>query len=188
MLDRPSTALVMRTKWVRVPPPALANGEDAGVERPSGRRQPDLEAGSTPAGLTDSSVEQPGVLAALTSRRSLVQIQPGLLSATPVAQRRRHLPDVEAFTAGSSPAGGTAEWTGVRPQHGLISRSHAGSNPASATRRSGGVAAARRPGKRGRPGSSPGRTSWGLLVQQEAAVVARRKSGCDSPAVHSSRR
>ena len=36
------------------------------------------------------------MLAALTSRRSLVQIQPGLLNATPVAQRRRHLLDVEA--------------------------------------------------------------------------------------------
>jgi hypothetical protein len=59
-----------------------------------------------------SSVEQPGVLAALTSRRSLVQIQPGLLTFTPVAQRPRHLPDVEA-SAGSSPAGGTAEWTGA---------------------------------------------------------------------------
>jgi S-formylglutathione hydrolase FrmB len=45
------------------------------------------------------------VLAALTSRRLLVQIQPGLLSFTPVAQRRRHLPDVEAIIAGSSPAG-----------------------------------------------------------------------------------
>lgn len=57
------------------------------------------------------SVEQPGVLAALTSRRSLVQIQPGLLTSTPVAQRRRHLPDVEAFIAGSSPAGGTGGQT-----------------------------------------------------------------------------
>jgi predicted 2-oxoglutarate/Fe(II)-dependent dioxygenase YbiX len=43
------------------------------------------------------------VLAALTSRRSLVQIQPGLLTSTPVAKRPRHLPDVEA-SAGSSPA------------------------------------------------------------------------------------
>ena len=42
-----------------------------------------------------------------TSRRSLVQIQPGLLIDTPVAQRRRHLPDVEAIIAGSSPAGST---------------------------------------------------------------------------------
>src|SRR5215831_16358763 len=89
--------------------------------------------------------------------------------------------------AGSSPAGGTAEWTGVRHQHGLISRSHAGSNPASATSWSGSVAAARRPGKRGRPGSTPGRTSLGLLVQQQDAAVARRRSRCDSPAVHSNR-
>src|SRR5262249_31829775 len=79
--------------------------------------------------------------------------------ATPVAQRRRHLSYKEAITAGSSPAGGTAEWTGVRHQHGLISRPHAGSNPASATLWSGSVVAARRPGKRGRPGSTPGRTS-----------------------------
>jgi hypothetical protein len=52
--------------------------------------------------------------------------------STPVAQRQRHLPDVEA-SAGSSPAGGTAEWTGAW----LPARSHkpfdAGSNPASAT-------------------------------------------------------
>src|SRR4051794_9724649 len=61
------------------------------------------------------------MLAAPTSRRSLVQIQPGLLIVTPVAQRQRHLSDVEA-SAGSSPAGGTAEWTGVWFQHGLISR------------------------------------------------------------------
>ena len=81
--------------------------------------------------------------------------------ATPVAQRRRHLSYKEAFTAGSSPAGGTAEWTGVRHQHGLISRPHAGSNPASATGWSGSAVAARRPGKRGRPGSTPGRTSLG---------------------------
>src|SRR6516225_5294541 len=94
--------------------------------------------------------------------------------ATPVAQRRRHLSYKEAFTAGSSPAGGTAEWTGVRHQHGLISRSHASSNPASATGWSGSVVAARRPGKLGRPGSTPGRTSWGLLVQLEGAAVARQ--------------
>ena len=132
----------------------------------------------------DSSVEQPGVLAALTSRRSLVRIQPGLLTFTPVAQRRRHLSYKEAFTAGSSPVGGTAEWTGAWFPARSHKPSHAGSNPASATRRSGSVAAARRPGKRGRPGSIPGRTSLGLLVQQEDAAVARRKSGCDSPAVH----
>ena len=45
-----------------------------------------------------------------------------MFRATPVAQRRRHLSYKEAFTAGSSPAGGTAEWTGVGLQHGLISR------------------------------------------------------------------
>jgi hypothetical protein len=60
-----------------------------------------------------------------------------------------------------------------------VSPSDAGSNPASATRRSGSVAAARRPGKRGRPGSTPGRTSFGLFIHQDDAAVARRKSGCD---------
>jgi hypothetical protein len=107
-----------------------------------------------------SLVEQPGVLAALTSRRPLVQIQPGLLTDTPVAQRRRHLPDVEATPqVRVLPGVLTAEWTGAW----FPARSHkpfdAGSNPASATCWSGSVVAARRPGKRGRPGSSPGRTS-----------------------------
>ena len=37
----------------------------------------------------------------------------------------------------------------------------------------------------GSPGSTPGWTSGnGLLVEEEDAAVARRKSGCDSPAVH----
>ncbi len=91
--------------------PARLTGEWTGAV-PAGPHEPS-EAGSTPASQTSrGSVEQPGVLAALTSRRPLVQIQPGLLTATTVAQRRRHLPDVEG-SAGSSPAGGTAEWTGA---------------------------------------------------------------------------
>src|SRR5438046_378370 len=57
-----------------------------------------------------------------TRRRSLVRIQPGLLNVTPVAQRQRRLLHTEQI-AGSSPAGSTAEWTGVGSQHGLISRS-----------------------------------------------------------------
>jgi hypothetical protein len=47
-----------------------------------------------------------GVLATPTWWRSLVQIQPGLLSVTPVAQRQRQLLHTETI-AGSSPAGST---------------------------------------------------------------------------------
>ncbi len=43
-----------------------------------------------------------------------------ILRNTPVAQWRRHLSYKEAIIAGSSPAGGTAEWTGVW----LPARSH----------------------------------------------------------------
>src|SRR4051812_31552997 len=58
--------------------PARLTGEWTGAV-PAGFHVP-FEAGSTPASPTAcGSVEQPGVLAALTSRRSLVQIQPGLL-------------------------------------------------------------------------------------------------------------
>ena len=98
------------------------------------------------------------MLAALTSRRSLVQIQPGLLTFTPVAQRPRHLPDVEA-SAGSSPAGGTAEWTGAWFQHGLISRPTPVQIRPPQLAWSGSVEAERRPGKRVRSGSTPGWTS-----------------------------
>src|SRR4051794_35798135 len=92
-----------------------------------------FEAGSTPAGPTDSPVEQPGVLATVTGWRSLVRIQPGLLTITPVAQRRGHLLHREG-SAGSSPAGGTdcgVDWSRfpARPHK----PSDAGSNPASAT-------------------------------------------------------
>ncbi len=52
-------------------------GRGRAARQPSDAR---FKVGSTPAGPIDSSVEQSGVLAALTSRRSLVQIQPGLLN------------------------------------------------------------------------------------------------------------
>ena len=63
------------------------------------------------------------MLAALTSRRSLVQIQPGLLTRTPVAQWQRRLLHTET-SAGSSPAGGTdCLRSGLEQfQHGLMSR------------------------------------------------------------------
>ena len=89
------------------PVQGASSGRSRAARRPSDTR---WKAGSTPAGPTDwgmdwrrfqrglmsppgrfdsgfpdfySSVEQPGVLAALTSRRSLVQIQPGLLDRYP---------------------------------------------------------------------------------------------------------
>src|SRR5262249_14880600 len=52
MLDGTGTALVTRTKWVRAPPPALDEDDDAGAGRPGGRPQPDDQAGSTPAGVS----------------------------------------------------------------------------------------------------------------------------------------
>ena len=54
------------------------SGRGRAARQPSDTR---FEVGSTPAGPTVGSVEQPGVLAAPTSRRSLVQIQPGLLAS-----------------------------------------------------------------------------------------------------------
>ena len=77
--------------------------------------------------------------------------------------------------------------SGLEPgsQHGLISRPTPVQIRPPQLTWSGSVAAARRPGKRGRPGSIPGQTSGnGLLVEQEDAALAMRKSGCDSPAVH----
>jgi hypothetical protein len=58
MLDRPGTALVTRTKWVRVPPLALIV-DDAGAGRPGGRPQPDSkQVRLLPASLSDSGVAQ----------------------------------------------------------------------------------------------------------------------------------
>ncbi len=69
---------------------------------------------------------------------------------TPVAQRRRHLSYKEAIIAGSSPAGGTAEWTGAWLPARSHKPSHAGSNPASATVRkhTEGHAGTRRPSRK----------------------------------------
>jgi hypothetical protein len=104
-------------------------------------------------------------------------------TTTPVAKRRRHLPDVEELPqVRVLPGVLTAEWTGAW----LPARSHkpfdAGSNPASAICRSGSVAAARRPGKRGRPGSTPGRTSareWVLMDRGGESASHAPRDGFD---------
>jgi hypothetical protein len=84
MLDGPGTALVTRTEWVRVPPPALEDQRDAGAGRPGGRLQPDYQAGSTPAGVSYSfRCSSGGESAALKTRRPLVRPQPPELVTVP---------------------------------------------------------------------------------------------------------
>ena len=125
------------------------------------------------------------MLAALTSRRSLVQIQPGLLD-TPVAQRQRQLSYKER-NAGSSPAGGTELRSGLEPgcQHGLISR------PTPVRIRPpqlDGLEVLRQHttlvSVEGRVRFPAGPLNILGCCQEEDAAVARRRSGCDSPAVH----
>src|SRR5688500_89095 len=86
--DSRQALFVTRPVTQRVWRPARQAGETGsspvqGADSGRGRaaRQPSdtrYKAGSTPAGPTDSLVEQPGVLTTLTLWRSLVQIQPGL--------------------------------------------------------------------------------------------------------------
>src|SRR3954469_873179 len=78
MPDRPGTALVTRSEWVRVPPLALSD-DDAGAGRPGGRPQPDSKQ---------------------------VRLLPASLHDSGVAQVEEHLAETEG-AAGSSPAAGT---------------------------------------------------------------------------------
>src|SRR5205085_7385479 len=134
--EQPRHHLATVDRRVRLPPDTLFRPGTQRVWRPVCRTG---ETGSSPVQGADRLVEQPGVLAALTWRRSLVRIQPGRLMVTPVAQRRRHPLDVGASSQVRVLPGVPAEWTGAW----LPARSHkpsdAGSNPASATRRPGTV-------------------------------------------------
>ena len=81
MLDGPDTALVRRNLWLRVPPLAFI---DAGAGRPGGRLQPDFEAGSTPAGVSDIfRCSSAGESTCLKSRGPLVRFQPPELAIVP---------------------------------------------------------------------------------------------------------
>jgi hypothetical protein len=125
-----------------------------------------------------------GVLATLTWWRTLVRIQPGLLTVTPVAQRQRHPVHIRA-NAGSSPAGSSAEWTGARIPAQSHKLSDVGSNPTSAT-----IGGARAKGARvlrRHPGwvRFPSSPLQGPVVQREDVGLACRRCGFDSRRVHS---
>lgn len=184
------------------------SGRSRAERQPSDTRS---KAGSTPAGPTVIVSWSSGVLATPTRWRSLVQIQPGLLPlpwpsgdgtsltprgsqvrvlpgvlvGVPVAQRTQHHAS-NVGIAGSSPAGDIlcgVDWRGC--QHGLISRNTWVQIPPPQ------LMAGYANGHSGQVeslvsvGSTPtSATATGLLVEEEDAAVARRKSGCDSPAVH----
>ena len=113
----------------------------------------------------------------------------GTTVVAPVAQRRRRLPDVEE-TPQVRVLPGVLTDCGVDWRLDARTASwpcDAGSNPASATRWSGSVEAARRPGKRGRPGSTPGRTSarvWGRMYRGGEGASQAPCDGFDSHRLH----
>jgi hypothetical protein len=110
MLDRPGTALVTRTKWVRVPPLALT---DSGVAQSEEHlAETEGAAGSTPAAGTDLSGSGP--LAGHGFR------EPGEAGSIPAS-----------LTAGTCPHRLSRSTTVVRP---AVNRTGAGSSPAGTAR------------------------------------------------------